>query len=191
MSDSAYSIAGVPVATLRQASRRPDVITAMAQFYARADTLIAAQPGTCWNKADCCHFGHFGHRLYVTALEVCYYLGHVSDLDPAAEDSCPHAVAGRCRVRLFRPLGCRIFYCDPQAAGWQGPVTEALLGELRTLHGRLDVPYFYADWMAVLSIVLPVTKRIDEPHAGADTSVSVGLETPHGRCLNLPIIQDP
>ncbi len=191
MSDSGDSIAGVSLVTLRRAASRSDVITAMTAFYARADALIADQPGTCWNKSECCHFGQFGHRLYVTALEVCYYLAHVSNLDPAAEDSCPHAVGGRCQVRPFRPLGCRIFYCDPKAAGWQGPATEALLDELKALHQRLDVPYFYVDWMAVLSIVMPVTKGIEGPRDRTDQAVFVGRETPRGRRINLPIIQDP
>ena len=68
----------------------------------------------------------------------------------ATDDICPHAHEGRCHVRDRRPLGCRIFYCDPKAQAWQGPLTEDLLARLRKLHVELDVPYFYADWMLVM-----------------------------------------
>lgn len=133
-----------------QSVGRDDVRTAMDAFYARADAAIAAQPGTCWNKGECCRFGEFGHRLYVTALEVAYYLGNGESGVPSSEDKCPHAFEGKCHARERRPLGCRIFYCDPAAQHWQGPLTERLLGELRHMHDELGVPYFYADWMTVL-----------------------------------------
>ncbi len=151
------------------AAKRPDVINAMREFYERADHVIAEKKATCWNKGDCCRFGEYGHRLYVTALEVAYYLaiGHEQDtpyspllgndsatftvlnnLDSA--DACPHAHDHRCHARERRPLGCRIFYCDPQAQNWQGPMTEESLAELRGMHDFLNVPYFYSDWMTVL-----------------------------------------
>ena len=68
-------------------------------------------------------------------------------------DACPHARDGRCHARDRRPIGCRIFYCDPDAQEWQGPLTEAVLAQLRDLHERFEVPYFYADWMAALKAI--------------------------------------
>jgi hypothetical protein len=172
------------------AAARPEVVEAMAALYAEADRRIAALPGTCWNKGECCRFGQYGHRLYVTSLEVAYYLAHLNpheaqasaphqSLHPApwftpdreqsgkdasagagkiplsllprvTEDACPHAFDGRCHVRDFRPLGCRIFYCDHAAQHWQGALTEELLGRLRSMHEQYDVPYLYADWMTFL-----------------------------------------
>ena len=178
----------IPVKAIRTAAGRRDVVEQMTAFYERADQLIAGQPATCWNKGECCRFGQFGHRLYVTSLEVAYYLNCESHIDgddslpwprglkPAAlqggmtvnhdmadrnrtplpilpsvtEDACPHAYDGMCHVRGHRPLGCRIFYCDPAAQHWQGPLTEELLAELRDMHVELHVPYVYADWMTVL-----------------------------------------
>jgi hypothetical protein len=140
----------IPVAELLTASRRPEVVAAMRDFYADVDREIAAQPATCWNRGDCCRFGTFGHRLYVTALEVCFYLAQGDPPPPVTDDVCPHAHDGRCHVRDRRPLGCRVFYCDPAARDWQGPLTEARLTRLRAMHDELGVPYFYADWLAVL-----------------------------------------
>ncbi|MEP0844685.1 MAG: hypothetical protein HRF43_18450, partial [Phycisphaerae bacterium] len=148
-----------------------------------------ARSPVCWNSGACCNFGAYGHRLYVTTLEVAYYLaggpaagllGRDADAgppdapgEPAGEaepsgavtasprslpllvppvtaDACPHAVGRRCQVRDRRPLGCRVFYCDPHARDWQGPFTEQCLQELKRLHWELAVPYCYVDWMTVL-----------------------------------------
>lgn len=143
-------IQDTPIEALYEAARRPEVVRAMRAFYEEADRLIAEQGATCWNKGECCRFGRFGHRLYVTALEVCYYLAGEEKPLPVADDTCPHAYEGRCHLRDRRPLSCRIFYCDPAAQSWQSPLTEDQLARLRALHGELNVPYFYADWMLVL-----------------------------------------
>lgn len=149
----------LPVHELRAAAARADVLEAMRAFYQEADAEIAARSPTCWNRGLCCNFGGYGHRLYVTTLEVAYYLG-AGDLTRGAasaagpaelgSDGCPDARGGICHARGRRPLGCRIFFCDPAAQFWQGPMTEEWLVRLRRLHEELQVPYFYADWMHVL-----------------------------------------
>jgi len=141
---------GFPILAMIQAARRPDVRSAMTQFFGEADRRISALPGTCWNRGLCCRFGEYGHRLYVTALEVCHYLATGAVPPEVTGDACPHAREGMCHARDRRPLGCRVFFCDAAAQHWQGPLTEELLGRLRDLHAELDVPYFYADWMVVL-----------------------------------------
>jgi len=140
----------ISVADLINASRCAEVIDAMRDFYAETDRLIAVHQPQCANRGLCCRFGEFGHRLYVTSLEVAYYLsGH--PVPPVVEDDiCPHAYDAACHARDHRPMGCRIFYCDPAAASWQGPLTEERLATLRTLHEKLNVPYIYADWMTFL-----------------------------------------
>ena len=138
------------LAALREAARRPEVVAALREFFEETHRLIAAHAPTCWNRGECCRFGRYGHRLYVTALEVVYYLAGQYALPAIDEDACPHARDGRCQAREYRPLGCRIFYCDPAAQDWQGPLTEERLTLLREMHESLGVPYFYADWMAVL-----------------------------------------
>lgn len=156
----------ISIESLRQAAGRPEVLEAMRDFYAEVDRRIAAEKPTCWNRGACCRFGEYGHRLYVTALEVAYYLALRTDPSLAlgassgnpslvleaqlTVDACPYAHDGRCHARDRRPLGCRIFYCDPNAQHWQGSFTEECLEELKRLHRELGVVYFYADWMAVL-----------------------------------------
>jgi hypothetical protein len=147
-----WKTSDIPVETLREASRRPEVIQAVRNLLDEVDRRIAAATPTCWNKGECCRFGRYGHRLYVTALEVVYYLaGPAGDAGPeVTEDTCPHARGGRCCAREHRPLGCRVFYCDPAAQAWQGPLTEEMLDRLRRMHTELGVPYLYCDWLTVL-----------------------------------------
>ena len=164
------AFADIPVDELWQASRRVDVVAAMDAFYAEADRQIAARLPVCTNKGECCRFAQFGHRLYVTALEVAYYLAsgylaHAAEnanndgenrkpcdsmIPAVTEEVCPHAIGGRCCARDRRPFGCRVFFCDPAAQHWQGPMTEETLVRLRQMHDDLSVPYFYAEWLTVL-----------------------------------------
>jgi len=143
----------IPITDMKHAALRSDVVDSMRALYEQADQLIAAQPATCWNKGECCRFGQFGHRLYVTTLEAAYYLSQGDSPPPITEDACPHAHEGKCHARDRRPLGCRIFYCDPAATHWQGPLTEQLLDRLRQMHAELEVPYVYADWMSVVQAI--------------------------------------
>lgn len=142
----------LPMSVLLEHARRPGVVRAMRAFYTEADREIAAHNPTCWNRGECCRFGAFGHRLYVTTLEIVYYLAS-GEPAPVTADACPHAVDGRCNARDRRPLGCRIFYCDPKSRHWQGPLSERLLTRLKAMHEELNVPYEYVDWMAAIRCV--------------------------------------
>jgi hypothetical protein len=137
-------------AFLFREAKRSDIAEQMKSFYERVDSRIASNRPTCWNHGDCCRFEQFGHRLYVTALEVIYYLAMGDSPASVPEGTCPHAHDGQCHVRDRRPLGCRVFHCDTNAQHWQGPLTESQLGELRDMHVKLNVPYFYAEWLHIL-----------------------------------------
>jgi len=136
-------------AALTEAAARPEIIAAMEAFYRQLDQEIAGHDPTCRNRGLCCDFERWGHRLYVTTLEIAYFLDAIKTFPTINADRCPFAIEGRCTARARRPMGCRIFYCAPDAARWQGPLTEKYLARLRELHEELKVPYFYADWMAV------------------------------------------
>jgi len=147
MSDSSLP---VPLSVLLEHARRSEVVRAMREFYVEADREIEEQDPSCQNKGECCRFGEFGHRLYVTSLEIVYYLATGNLPPPVTADACPHSIDGKCHARNRRPLGCRVFYCDPNAQHWQGPLSERRLARLRAMHEQLQVPYMYTDWMAVV-----------------------------------------
>lgn len=132
----------------------------MRDLYARADDDIAAHRPICINRGACCKFGQFGHRLYVTEVELEYFATH----EPAPsrevlkrDDACPYQVDGMCMARDHRPLGCRVFFCDPAARDWQGPLYERYLAELKQAGSDLGIDYRYGEWLAGLRRHFPLT----------------------------------
>jgi len=138
---------------LLESARDQRVLQPMERFYDDLNEEIAQQPGHCWLKTACCHLDQqSGHRLFVTFLEVCDYLArHVPP--EATGTTCAHLSNGICQIRNDRPLGCRIYYCDPAAQHWQESMAETYLLRLKHLHNELNVPYFYADWLHVLDVI--------------------------------------
>ena len=63
-----------------------------------------------------------------------------------AMDGCPFQVERLCSVHAIRPLGCRIFFCDPDAQAWQGSVYEQYHDEVRQLHDGRGIAYRYLEW---------------------------------------------
>ncbi|HKQ47964.1 MAG TPA: YkgJ family cysteine cluster protein [Phycisphaerae bacterium] len=138
------------------AAHRPnsnDAFTAaMREFYEAVDASIAAQQPVCINRGDCCKFAAFGHRLYVTDVELAYFVrGEPARLVDPNAGACPYQEAGRCTAREHRPLGCRIFFCDENARDWQGPEYERHLERLKEIGRGFDIPYRYREWLSALT----------------------------------------
>ena len=53
-------------------------------------------------------------------------------------------------MHSIRPFGCRIFFCDASSTEWQNQHYERLHGQIKVLHERLKVPYFYVEWREAL-----------------------------------------
>jgi Fe-S-cluster containining protein len=134
----------------------------MAAFYARVDEAVALHRPTCWNRGACCKFGTFGHRLYVTTAELAYFVhGKVGQWRPVTgEAACPYQEGGLCTAREHRPLGCRIFFCDPAAQAWQPGEYERFLRELKAIGEEAGLEYQYREWLSALAEAGP------EGHAG-------------------------
>ncbi|MEE9405035.1 MAG: hypothetical protein V3V20_09080 [Algisphaera sp.] len=158
----------------REAARRPEVDAALQELYGALDGAIAERGPTCWASGKCCKFDEFGHRLYVTGLEVAWFLNQVErgEVDMTAAENgagmagqavkvrlpqlaehpgaCPYQVAGRCTTHKIRPLGCRIFFCQKGTESWQQDLYESFLKRLQGLHDAHGLAYRYLDWMAGL-----------------------------------------
>lgn len=133
----------------------------------------------CLASGHCCHFGRFGHDLFVTAIEAAWSvnamtlaprrsetppramhresgtdlgLATVPATTPSSEHSCPWLDGRLCGARPARPLGCRTFFCDPRARSWSEPLHERLHGRLRDMHQRFDIIYHYDEWLRMLSL---------------------------------------
>lgn len=124
----------------------------VSELYARLDAEIASHHPVCTNRGDCCKFDAYGHRLYVTTVELEHFVARQRPLGlrPVTTGSCPYQVEGRCTARDHRPLGCRVFFCDPNAQAWQPALYEKYLAELKRLGQQYGVAYRYAEWLTLL-----------------------------------------
>lgn len=149
----------------------------MSTFYAEVDAAVSARNPACRNRGLCCQFDRFGHRLYVTTVELAYFVRGSREQWRAAtdEDRCPYHIAGRCTARQQRPLGCRIFFCEPAAKAWQGPEYERRLTELKDIGAAFSVAYRYTDWLSALRTLgaapQPESGSQDEIDAGAGSMI--------------------
>lgn len=142
---------------VRAAAGRADVTKAVADLYAELMRRIGVRRPKCDASGRCCRFEEFGHRLYVTTIELAAFVAQKSEVKTQNSDrvglpvvgqggACPFQVGGLCSVHEIRPFGCRVFFCDPTSTEWQQAQYEELHAELKRLHERLGVPYFYVEW---------------------------------------------
>jgi hypothetical protein len=144
--------------------------------YRYADAAIARRRPACHQCARCCRFDRYGHNLFVSTAEVALFL-RSTDLARIAAPiagSCPflRTDPARCAARRDRPLGCRLYYCDPSAQWWQQDLYNTLHGRLRQLHASFHVPYFYAEWLAVLRAAVTSAAPALTPSAQSDTGAN-------------------
>jgi Fe-S-cluster containining protein len=142
------------------ASEREEVGRAVANVYRALQDAIDIRRPVCNVSGRCCRFDEFGHRLFVSTLEMASFwreLQQSTTKSAANPGGCPFQINKLCTVHTFRPLGCRIFFCDETATDWQQSQYAAFHDELKRLHERLSVPYFYVEWRAGLAVLIPPT----------------------------------
>ncbi len=147
----------LPLVRMRELAHDEEFLAVMRGFHERLETDIAAHRPVCRRRGDCCRFGNFGHQLYVTPAELAFFLGTVEaeTVVPPGARACPYQIDGLCGVRLSRPMGCRVFFCESAGQGWQERLTESALAELRGLHARFALPYAYVEWLGALRQIMP------------------------------------
>lgn len=156
------------------AASRMEVRDAVARVYDALQREIDARRPICTASGRCCHFEAYGHRLYVTTLELAAFVAAqsppqlpvVSCQSPVktkslpllatrnlqlATSNCPFQIGNLCSVHAIRPFGCRIFFCDPTSTQWQNERYEEFHSELKRLHEELNVPYLYVEWRQALT----------------------------------------
>ncbi len=143
------------------AAADPAVDAAVRSLYADLNAAVTERGPTCWQSGNCCHFRDFGHRLYVTALEVAWFLRHAQPppepaglalplLGRTRVGDCRWQVDEACTAHGVRPLGCRVFFCQHGTEAWQQDLYESFLSRLKALHVEHGVAYRYLEWVAGL-----------------------------------------
>ena len=161
---------------VEQAAKRTELREPVEKVYAQLQVEIDDRKPRCSASGRCCRFDEYGHRLYVTTMELATFMAALnspSPDNPGAGNTrgCIFQVDGFCSVHTIRPFGCRVFFCDSTSDDWQHAQYERFHAELKRLHDLLAVPYRYIEWRAALA----------ELGLGRDAASGEA-----GRCLSLP-----
>src|SRR4051812_41138273 len=123
----------------------PDLRDRVLAIYAAADAAVAAAGPRCEASGRCCRFREYGHTLFISNLEAEVLLESAPPYaQPVSADFCPFQVDNLCTAREPRPLGCRVYYCDPSYQETAGLITEKALRRLKDLAETNGLLYRYA-----------------------------------------------
>jgi Fe-S-cluster containining protein len=123
----------------------PELRHELQQLYAELEREIVQAGPVCELSGRCCRFADYGHTLFVSSLEAELLLEDGLPEGAAIDGAgCPFQKGKLCTARDKRPLGCRVFYCDPtyQARGQE--LSEEYVARLKALAERLGRDWHYA-----------------------------------------------
>jgi Fe-S-cluster containining protein len=115
------------------------------ELYADVDRAVAAAGPVCVASGRCCRFKEYGHTLFLSNLEADVLLAGAPPYErPTSPDFCPFQKGNLCTAREPRPLGCRVYYCDPAYQETGNRLTETYLRQLKELADAHGIAYRYA-----------------------------------------------
>src|ERR1700694_794123 len=114
-----------------------DCRQAVLTLYKEVDAEVRAAGPVCVASGRCCRFKEYGHTLFVSNLEADVLLAQAPAYEqPVSADFCPFQKENLCPAREPRPLGCRVYYCDPAYQETGNRITEKYLRRLKELDRR-------------------------------------------------------
>jgi hypothetical protein len=133
--------------TLVRPGGQPPYYEELRELYGQLDAAVADLAPVCQISGRCCRFREYGHTLFLSAPETDYLLNEapepVRPLDGG--DTCPWQDShGRCTAREARPLGCRVYFCDPAYEEAGRRLSELFIDRLKRLAERHGLPWNYA-----------------------------------------------
>jgi Fe-S-cluster containining protein len=120
---------------------------ALQAVYAALDAEVRRLNPVCAVSGRCCRFDEYGHTLFLSAPEAALLLADAPAPSRPLDDgaTCPwQDDRGRCTAREARPLGCRVYFCDPAYQEHLPEVGEAAIARLKRLVEEMDLPWDYA-----------------------------------------------
>lgn len=115
------------------------------ELYQEVDRAVAAAGPICVASGRCCRFKEYGHTLFLSNLEAEVLLAQAPPYEqPVSADFCPFQKDKLCTAREPRPLGCRVYFCDPTYQETAQQITETYLRRLKELAEQQGVEWRYA-----------------------------------------------
>ena len=106
----------------------PELRSEVLAIYAAADAAVATAGPRCDASGRCCRFAEYGHTLFISNLEAEVLLDAAPPYaKPVSGDFCPFQVENLCSAREPRPLGCRIYFCDPAYGDKGNAITQEII----------------------------------------------------------------
>jgi len=141
MSDNALPSSSPP------AGSEPPWRAEIQALYNDLDREVALLGPICRLTGRCCRFEEYGHTLFVSSPEVQFLLE--AALPPQRPldrgETCPwQSDQGYCTAREARPLGCRVYYCDPSYESAAHELSEKYVARLKKLSDKHGLPWSYA-----------------------------------------------
>ncbi len=122
------------------------------ELYQRVAARVDQSQPRCEMSGRCCDFPTSEHELWASDVEVEFAVAAAGERVPAADSGlCPWHVDGLCQLRDGRPLGCRIYFCDPSWEAEMPAVYETFHRELQQLHERYGRRYAYRSFVEAVS----------------------------------------
>jgi hypothetical protein len=115
------------------------------EIYREADAEVAAAGPVCVASGRCCRFKEYGHVLFLSNLEADVLLEAAPPYEqPVSPDFCPFQKDKLCTAREPRPLGCRVYFCDPAYQDRCHEITEKYLAKLKAIAEEAAINWRYA-----------------------------------------------
>lgn len=126
------------------------------RLYEDVDREVTAAGPVCVASGRCCRFKEYGHTLFISNLEADVLLAAAPPFEgPVSADFCPFQKGNLCTAREPRPLGCRIYYCDPAYQETGKRISEESLHRLKEIAERHGLPWRYAPLHDFLAAAKP------------------------------------
>jgi len=116
-------------------------------LYAELDAEIRRLGPKCDLSGRCCRFVEYGHTLFLSEPEAALLVSDAPPPSRLVDDgaTCPwQDDRGHCTAREARPIGCRVYFCDPNYETNAPGLSEAFIARLKTLVNDLALPWNYA-----------------------------------------------
>jgi hypothetical protein len=116
-------------------------------IYDEVDAEVARAGPVCELSGRCCRFREYGHTLFLSSSEFSYLVRHapptVRPVDSG--ETCPwQDNLGRCQAREARPLGCRVYFCDPSYQATAPILSERFISRLKKHSEHYNLDWNYA-----------------------------------------------
>lgn len=122
----------------------PEMRQGLLALYDDVATEIASAAPVCDLSGRCCRFREYGHTLFISRAEAELLLEQgLPENSTVSDEGCPFQIQGLCTAREKRPLGCRVYYCDPKYAGVGERISEESISDLKRLHERTGTSWEY------------------------------------------------